>query len=908
MSLLQNEEFIIYNLRASYLTHIADGVGERLITVNQGVFNTPGFRAAGWHPNPADIKRTYSPPIPTGVAWDYFQAPPRSAGLPPPGFGEDEEEGGMVTGAGASGDTVGPAPHVKRRRRKEQLEEDDSSDLSDESDEEGEGNQRAAQQIRFAKMPVRTRSGSSPIRNSADVGPSSVLSSPPRRGAENRHRRGSLSAVEAIKERARRGTATSSDLSSENELEQRPPALRTRPKHINSGSRDLQLPEGKPASTVRQNTKESTELEDELSGSGSDNGSLSSELEEPSGSLFTLGDVSHPLTSSISSSPVRGPAQSDSPKRSRGGPAPLPSLPPRQPIIKAEPVTSTLSMAIQAGRTKAASPFERFATLSGKGESNPLHLKIYAPFSKNPDKPFEVAIRRSVLEDNSWERKITVVDAIGLSLWRYAEENLSPPVTGDKMNVNRWMMRMVEDGEVDYDFPAIDRTKPLNDFTSNNNRAAQRGRSNSKVFDEFALVEASDEQFKLNEKLTPNPVKAPSVPPATSTAGAADNNDNNDDDPTPQPSPWPVQLKRWNPVLGHDFSNSGSRNNSIAPADLPALPSSHATPRRGPSKILRVHLISAEGYSELVALDVTTDTYLAEVLDKVCKKRNLDKAHHILKVTGTNVIAPLDRTVESLGDRSEIDLVRRRFGNDGSMGNTTPGSTPPNAPILITESRKPAFPPRKVGSSNNNALGTTVPTTVTSRMMHPLAQVNDILLHPSSTSSVGVGGGIGGMGIGGSSTSGNYKRFTVWRKQPMSFLGAQERLIIIDGDYLQMMPAYPTKSNNLDNNHPMINTTGGGGVAAGGVGGVGGGKATATSSSTTYIHLSSVIGCRVSRKHPSQFRLVVYKVRESKRYDFQTSSPEAAAEIVGEINKAAEPFQGMAGGGGGVGGVGGGGS
>lgn len=123
--------------------HISDGVGERLITVNQGVFNTPGFRAAGWQPNPADVKRTYSPPIPTGVSLDYFQAPPRSAGLPPPGFGgEDEDEGGMVTGAGASGDTMGPGLNLRRRRRREQLEEEDSSDLSDESDEDGEGAQR----------------------------------------------------------------------------------------------------------------------------------------------------------------------------------------------------------------------------------------------------------------------------------------------------------------------------------------------------------------------------------------------------------------------------------------------------------------------------------------------------------------------------------------------------------------------------------------------------------------------------------------------------------------------------------------------------------------------------------------------------------------------------------------------
>lgn len=139
---LTDVRFIIYNLRTSYLSHITDGVGERLITVNQGVFNTPGFRAAGWQPSSAEIKRTYSPPIPTAIASEYFQAPPRSAGLPLAGFGDDEEEGGMVTGAGGSGDTVGPALNTRRRRRKEQMEEEDSSDLSDESDEDGEGMHR----------------------------------------------------------------------------------------------------------------------------------------------------------------------------------------------------------------------------------------------------------------------------------------------------------------------------------------------------------------------------------------------------------------------------------------------------------------------------------------------------------------------------------------------------------------------------------------------------------------------------------------------------------------------------------------------------------------------------------------------------------------------------------------------
>lgn len=122
---------MLYQLRTSYLANIKDGVGERLINVNSSVLNNPSFRAGGWVANASDIKRTYSPPIPTAITSDYFQAP-RSAGLQGT-FGEDDDDTGMV---GGSNDTVGPALHVRRKRRKEQIEEDDSSSLSDESDDE----------------------------------------------------------------------------------------------------------------------------------------------------------------------------------------------------------------------------------------------------------------------------------------------------------------------------------------------------------------------------------------------------------------------------------------------------------------------------------------------------------------------------------------------------------------------------------------------------------------------------------------------------------------------------------------------------------------------------------------------------------------------------------------------------
>ncbi|KAI9789654.1 MAG: hypothetical protein M1833_002271 [Piccolia ochrophora] len=886
MSLLQNQEFTLYHLRTSYLNTIKDGVGERLITVDPAIFNTPALRSAGWHPNSADVKRTYSPPIPTAIASEYFQAPPRSAGLPPAGFAEDDDEGGMVTGGAGSGDTVGPAPTARRRRRREPMEEDDSSDLSDESDDDGEGTSRPVHQIRFAKMPVRTRSGSSPIRSStARDGPSLMVTSPSRRSGDSRLRRGSLGAVEAIKARARRDTTTSSDMSSENELD--PMVFQRKevnPANAAMASRALaeQL-----RSEKRQNTKDSTDLEDEMdeeeeeeeedSADDSEGTVLSSEFAETADSPSILGGVSNALTSSPLSH-VTHPVtpMNNSPRKSKAAPSVLQALPPPRPISMVQPV-SALSQAINAKRSKAASPFERFATLSGKGDPNPLQLKIYAPFSSQPTKPYEVPLRRIVREDGTVERKVTVVDAIGLSLWRYSEEDISPAVAGEKMDVNRWTLRMVEDEEVDYDFPALDRTKPMSDFTSNNNRAA-RSRSNSKVYDEFALVEATGQQYKENDRLTPNP---PSEEPPTQDTSEVTT-------PQPMPNHHPAPLPRRNPVLGPSFNpHSALRSNINTPADVPSAPASHATPRTGSSKLIKIHLTSPEGYAQFVALHVTTDTYMAEVLDTVCKRRNLDKATHLLKVSGTNVVAPLDRTVESLGEqRSELDLVRRRFGLDaGPMSTMSPGSTPPNAPLPLTEHL--SNPSSSSTSSRHHHFAKPARRANPHQAMlpHPLAQKQDLL---------------------GLSTP--YKRYTVWRKQPMSFLPTHERSLAIDGEFVHIMPAassgtaanatgggggghaaptllgHHNKAGNNNNNNNTTTTSTTTTTIFDAAGGGGAGK-------TTTVHVSAIVGCKVSRKHASHFSFVVFfKSQESKRYDFEAQSKEEAAEIVEEIKRGMEAW------------------
>ncbi|KAI9641469.1 Component of a membrane-bound complex containing the Tor2p kinase [Ciborinia camelliae] len=809
MSVIQIEDLVSYQLRSNYLSSIADGVGERLITINDGFLNTAGFKAAGWRTNAANIKRTHSPPIPTAIASEYFQAPPRSAGLATSGLDDEVEEGGLLTGG--AGDTVGPGIATKRRRRREQMEEEDSSDLSDDSDDDGD--QRAAQQIKFSKMPIRNRSGSSPIRGS-NLRQSTTASSPTRTSGPG-IRRGSQSAVEVVKERARRDTVTSSEMSSDNEFDasafQR---QRESNRYAARAGRTVRTHIPDPDIGVKRQVSDLLEEEEEDEDSGSD---LSSTFGGSIDSASILDSVDGPITAApehigntIPRALIRSPT-----KRSKPAPPVLQALPPPRPISMIQP-KSLLTAMIMAKRTKAAMPFESFASLSGQGDPNPINIRILAPFATSMTKPFEVLIRRTVHEDETHNRPVAITDLIGLSLWRYLEEKIEPMIAPEKLNVNRWTLRMVDDGEVDTDFPPLDRLKPVTSYTYSNNRAAPtRSRSNSKPFDEFALVEATDEQFEENQKLTPQ-FKQEAV--ATSEA---------EEDFTPINTPKPNTSfplgtqPHQNPLL---TTMTALRKNSTL-ADAPTIGTALPQPTSrggGTKKILSIHIHSNNATpGQMVALEVTTDTYLADVLDTVCKKRQLDKAGHVLKLTGSGTVVYLDRTVGSIGNSSELDLYRRRFATDGPLTMTgSPSSSTPNSLVVDRAD------PRKARKGSQ-----LVP--------YPLQDI-------STQEERG---------------SANYRKYTVWRKQPMRFVGMNERIILIDGEYLHMYPGSSGKT------------------------------LFEAQSKTTTFHFSNIVGCKVTRKHPTNFKLIVYKSREEKRYDFEAKSADEAADIVYEVKKGIAPYQ-----------------
>ncbi|CAK37566.1 hypothetical protein CBS115989_6414 [Aspergillus niger] len=831
MSLLHNEDFTIWQLRTSYLSTIKDGIGDRLINVNNTVLNTPGFRAAGWssastNPNTqsaaAHIKRTNSPPIPTttAVTSEYYQLgvardDAQRFGLVDEG---DDDEGGMVTGK-TNTDLIGRRNRGKRVHRRErqqheqqkhrEAEEDDSSDLSDESDDDGDSARSAANQIKFTKMPIRTRAGSSPIRSSdRQESPQVMVTSPSHPTMGTHYRTGSLgTAVSSINERPRRDTTTtaSSDISSDNDLD----ASAFRRRQISFSGHD-QVIEPARKRNGPPGPRDLEELHEQAEDSGAESvgSALSSDFDATAGSASLLAGVG--ITGSLdSSSPVAlmhklqngTGSQTASPRKPRAPAPELQDLPPPRPISTVQPV-SLLSKALNARKKAPTNPVEKFAVLSGKGLTDVLNIKLYLPFSADPDEPLDLPIaRESKLAEQP--APVTVVEAIGLALWRYSEEGREPAVERSKLTVNMWTLRMVEDGEVEYDFPALGRTSPIADFTSNNNRAAGR-RTRGKQYDEFALVEASKAEFEANER---------QFPQYSQTAASEDSGEA--PAPTSAPTSQTVpqsKAPRPNPILGQPFS-SALNDNTLTPADRPAVPTSHATPRLGVSKTLKIRFINVEASTQVTTLNTSTDSYIAEILDSVCKRWGLDKGNYLLKVMGSNTIAPLDRTVEALGNITELDLVRRRFGPQSLTG--SPGSSSPNAPLLIDSNSAPSKKGKKSGQ----------------RMLHPLTQKQDLI-------------------------GGYYRRYYVWRKQSMGFTQSNHRILTFDNDYMHIMPADTGK--------------------------------TASDTKTRSISFNDVVGCKVSRRHLKNFRVVVLRgndANEQKRYDFEARNALEAVEIVDEIKK-----------------------
>jgi len=161
--------------------------------------------------------------------------------------------------------------------------------------------------------------------------------------------------------------------------------------------------------------------------------------------------------------------------------------------------------------------------------------------------------------------------------------------------------------------------------------------------------------------------------------------------------------------------------------------------------LLRVRLpapAGAELDSVQTTLEVPSDMYLGDVLDLLCRKQDWDNPREwalMVHYGGEEIVVPLDRTVDSLGERHELYLVRRSqvaaLGGKQLPPSST-GYTNPSANIF--QPQRPSVELREQGRAEPVLAG--------------------------------------------------YETYHVQRKLPVP-MGRHPRLIAIDGDYLHFLPS-----------------------------------------------------------------------------------------------------------------------
>ncbi|CCG81397.1 Putative uncharacterized protein [Taphrina deformans PYCC 5710] len=765
--MLQDPEIITHRLRLRYLSQIQDGVGERIIDFSQTKTNTTAFKIAGGDPKLMD--RCVSPEIPTYDVTDSGVVGQMRNGLVSPVSTQLSEE---VESGGTLRRTITDLSLTAKRSRSNlhedlvlsklnpALRDDEASDQSDISDNEDTTNiqtygsqqkhlfmidlhKRIAEEPKFQKMPIRRRG----ISDASVSYKASVL--PP----------------------ARRPTFSVSRNGSESDL-----SRAGGQSIVSNGFLPLLpgLPYEAPVIDISQSgtSTNAADFQDVLA--------AFDVADDTSEDEYDVGDSSLPIVSGVLSTSFLDmqPITPSTFMNINGG---QPSL---GPLAKSKPrpesvfqPSSGLTAMLKASRSAEVDPLEsKYGVLNGKGDLKPLKLKIYRPTSSEPAKPFVVVIRSAA----------TVLETIGYALLRYIEEKREPRIKPEQKDPNLWTLRIVEDdGELDHDFPALERTRPISKFS----------------FDEFAIVEATAAQVLENQTLTPDALGTKSNLKTIPEVSVV-----------PSSGPSSLQTKPLGP--GTIMIESNLVLPSAAPSVASGMQASVPRPvarAPGASVLLKVRLkpdssMPAVLYAQTTVLDVTTETYLGDVLDQVCRKRNLDKYMFSLRLVGTNMIVPSDRTVESLQGRTELLLVRKK-ATDLLTDVVAPRSMTPNAPIVT---------------------GT----------------------YTGLKSSLGDTGGSSNY-IPDLVTANTYQHWVVWRRQPMSFMGRHERILAIDGEYVHISPSEA--------------------------------KTMFESPKTSSIHVGQIIACKQSRKIPVNFKIMIIKVGQTKRYDFEAIKPQEAETIVNKI-------------------------
>ncbi|KDN39097.1 hypothetical protein K437DRAFT_276122 [Tilletiaria anomala UBC 951] len=342
-------------------------------------------------------------------------------------------------------------------------------------------------------------------------------------------------------------------------------------------------------------------------------------------------------------------------------------------------VVSALTAKLKKQDAAPENPFAPFyAGVAARSGGEPsIAVDVYLPFASTGtttalSKPATSSVEAIDVKAKRMRMNVrkdaTMEELIGFGLFCLVEQGWGPslheesvPETqkGFKLTTVGWVLRVVEDGEVDDDYPAIDRTLTVGRFGN----------------DEFAIVEANETQIKHNQAAYNNIKRRISRTTGTSKmamSGLA-----------------PLNADSLNALTPHSVPVNEDTSVLASSAQGRSLNAPMST-----GVFLRVLVTPNSEVRYKTTLQVPSEMYLADVLEMICRKRHLSSPDEwALIVPDKDIIVPLDRTVESLQGTHDLALVRRStLGMKGVAGALTGRSTNPNASIFNKRHSEPAQP------------------------------------------------------------------------------------------------------------------------------------------------------------------------------------------------------------------------
>ncbi|KZT35303.1 SIN1-domain-containing protein [Sistotremastrum suecicum HHB10207 ss-3] len=330
-------------------------------------------------------------------------------------------------------------------------------------------------------------------------------------------------------------------------------------------------------------------------------------------------------------------------------PPPVPELTFNRITPKPVVHKSLLSEMISAQGSPSDNPFsELYSAIAGRQDAFPI--TVFFPHSSKPDQAMDLNVRKDA----------TVEEVIGFALWSYWDEGRLPSLEDGagrseeerkvRLSAVGWSLRIAEDdGEVDEDFPPLDRAKRISTFN----------------LDAYAVVpETSPSQIAKNKEDEAKLVRRPSR----------------------------IRIaKRKNENLAPS-NVADVASSAMTGGTSIGLPSMMPSSSHGPPIFLRIKVAETMDVVHYrTTVQVFANMYMAEALDMVCRRRKLDNPKEwALILDKPPALIFLDRTVASLQGKNELILVKRNMlGNYGFSEKRNNRSTDPNASIFKRNSEVP---------------------------------------------------------------------------------------------------------------------------------------------------------------------------------------------------------------------------